>query len=186
MRCPRKSGVCCQYAVDLPATKRLPDKNQPTCSVSALTMTTPAARHDALCRAAAAAVERHPPRPRRTRRAPARITETAKSYRRSERQVRTRCAGDIHGLPSASAARETVPLVCVQRAELPVRTDVVCLPCAVNTCDTDSPSCHPSPCPCAASAKPNGPLLGKRDTAAPRKALPTNAATANFNAMARK
>ena len=141
------------------------------------------------------AVTRSPPllprsndtrRARAGRHAPARMTETAKSYRRCERQVRDRSAGDIRGLPSAIAARETAPLDCVQRAELPVRTDVVCLPCAVNTCDNDSPSCHPSPRPCAASAKPNGSLLGKRDTAAQSRALPMNAAIGNFNAMAGK
>jgi len=94
--------------------------------------------------------------------------------------------------PATSVAKrrkrcaETARCVCVQAAEVSVRTDVVCLPCAVNTCGNDSPSCHPSPCSCAASDKPPAPLLGKRDTAPRPIVLPMNAAVGNSNAAVKK
>jgi hypothetical protein len=118
--------------------------------------------------------------------APARNSCTAKSYRWGERQERSRCAGDIRCLTGAITARKPPAHLTGKRRIFPVRTDVVCLACAVNTCGNDSPACHTTRCRCAASAKPYWLLLGKRDTARRRRSLPINAAVDKCFATAAK
>ena len=125
---------------------------------------------------------RHSPRPRRSNCRLAK-TRTRPSLTEAKRTTgaRSRCADDI--LYAAQSLRGKRRPRCRagggQRAELSVRTDVVCPPCAVNTYGNDSPACHASPCRSAASAKPDTPLLGKRDTAPRLFALPMNAAAEN-------
>src|SRR5688572_13557470 len=87
------------------------------------------------------------------------------------------------GVGSATAARGQCRPAARQGHVCPWRTDVVCLPCAVNTCGNDSPASHASPCRSAASAKPHTALLGKRDTAPRRVTLPMKAAAQNHRSF---